>query len=125
MNGFFAVGLGAACGAWLRWGLSTLLNTCLPQFPLGTLVTNLFGGFLMGLVLGWMHSVEQFPVELRLLLTTGFLGGLTTFSAFSAESFGLLIRHQYFWAAIHTISHVLGALLFTAAGFYLMLSLKH
>jgi len=125
MNGFFAIGLGAACGAWLRWGLSTLLNSFLPYFPLGTLLTNLIGGLFMGLVLGWMHGAEHFSEELRLLLTTGFLGGLTTFSAFSAESFGLLLRHEYFWAAIHTLSHVLGSLLFTAAGFYLMLSLRH
>src|SRR3546814_19639998 len=88
MNGFLAVGAGAAVGAWARWGLGHWLNATLPQLPLGTLAANLVGGYLVGLALGWFALSEGVPPELRLLIVTGFLGGLTTFSTFSAEEIG-------------------------------------
>src|SRR5205807_3992604 len=84
--GFLAVGGGAAVGAWLRWWLGMLLNPLFPTLPLGTLAANLVGGYLMGIALAVLSHFEALPPEARLLITTGFLGGLTTFSTFSAEA---------------------------------------
>lgn len=111
-----AVGIGAALGAWIRWGLGLLLNTLHPAMPLGTLVANLIGGYLMGLAMS-LFALNVPSTELRLLITTGFLGGLTTFSAFSAEAVGLMQRNEYGWATVHISSHVIGSLLMTALGF--------
>ena len=116
MNSFFAVGIGAALGAWLRWGLGLLLNALHPTLPMGTLIANLVGAYLMGVLIA-LFAITTPSSELRLLLTTGFLGGLTTFSAFSGEAFTLLQRHQYAWAAVHISSHVFGSLIMTALGF--------
>lgn len=116
LSGFLAVGLGAAVGAWLRWGLGLLLNPLVPSLPLGTLVANLAGGYLIGIALGMFSHFASLPAEVRLLVVTGFLGGLTTFSTFSAEAFTLLARQQYVWAAGHMLSHLLGSLAMTALG---------
>jgi len=122
MNGWswLAVGAGAAIGAWLRWGVSMLLNPLFPNLPLGTLFANVFGGLLMGVAIAWIGHYENLAPEVRLLLTTGFLGGLTTFSTFSAESSALLLRGEWGWSAAHALAHVLGALLATFAGIALM-----
>lgn len=119
------IGLGAAIGAWCRWGLGIVFNTVWPNLPLGTLIANLSGGFMMGLVLGFigLGSIEN--PSLRLFITTGFLGGLTTFSAFTGESLTLLQKHEYSLAAIHVSSHVLGALLMAAIGFAFIQYLKN
>ena len=119
-----AVGVGAAIGAWARWGLGLLLNATLPQLPLGTLTANLIGGYLVGLALAWFALSEGVPPEARLLIVTGFLGGLTTFSTFSAEAVGLLSRQQYAWAATHIGAHLFGSLFATALGFATLRLLK-
>ena len=93
------------------------MNAMLPQLPMGTLAANLIGGYLIGLALAWFALSDGVPPEARLLILTGFLGGLTTFSTFSAEAVGLLARQQYAWAAVHTGLHVVGSLLATALGF--------
>jgi fluoride exporter len=116
-GGFLAVGIGAALGAWARWGLGLWLNALLPQLPLGTLAANVVGGYLIGLSLAWFALAEGLPPEMRLLVITGFLGGLTTFSTFSAEAVGLLSRQQYAWAATHIGLHLAGSLGATALGF--------
>jgi CrcB protein len=116
-SGFLAVGGGAAIGAWVRWGLGHWLNAALPQLPLGTLAANLVGGYFVGLALAWFSLSEGVSPEARLLIITGFLGGLTTFSTFSAEAVSLLSRHQYGWAATHVALHVSGSLAATALGF--------
>lgn len=113
---FLAVGAGAAVGAWLRWGLGVLLSPLFPTLPLGTLATNLLGGYLMGLSLGYLGHYETLPAEVRLFVTTGFLGGLTTFSTFSAEAVNLLSRSQPGWALTHIASHLLGSLALTGLG---------
>ena len=84
-----AVGIGAALGAWARWALGVALNATVPNLPLGTLAANLIGGYLIGVAVAWFEAHGASP-ELRLLVTTGFLGGLTTFSAFSGEATALL-----------------------------------
>ena len=114
---WLAVGGGAALGAWLRWGLGIALNASM--LPMGTLIANLGGGLLMGMALAYFVATPQ-QNELRLFVMTGFLGGLTTFSAFSAEAFNFLQKQQYAWAAAHISSHVLGSLLMTAIGFMLV-----
>ena len=115
-NGFLAVGVGAAIGAWLRWGLGLMLNATLPALPIGTLVANLIGGYFMGLFMGLFSMTSTFSPELRLFVMTGLLGGLTTFSTFSAEAVTLLSRGQYGWATTHIAVHVLGSLAMTGFG---------
>ena len=113
---FLAVGLGAFAGAVVRWLLGIALNPILPALPLGTLAANLGGGLVIGMMLGLFAHYETVPIVWRLAITTGFLGGLTTFSAFSAETVTLLLRQQYGWTAAIIAAHVVGSLLMTLAG---------
>ena len=115
--GFAAVGLGAALGAWLRWGLGLWLGGLHGLVQIGTLAANLLGGYLVGLALGYLSGQPQLAPEWRLFIVTGFLGGLTTFSSFSGESLTLLQRGELGWALAHTALHLLGSLLLCAAGF--------
>jgi len=111
-----AIGGGAAAGAWLRWLLGMLLNPIFPTLPLGTLAANLLGGLLMGFAMGFLSHFEALPPEMRLFVTTGFLGGLTTFSTFSAETATLVTHEQYGWTAAIIAVHVIGSVLMTLAG---------
>ena len=123
---WLAVGGGAAMGAWIRWGLGIALNASM--LPMGTLIANLGGGLLMGMAMAYFASTsaqDTLQHTLRLLVMTGFLGGLTTFSAFSAEAFNFLQKQQYAWAAGHIASHVVGSLLMTAIGFALVHYLRN
>ena len=113
---FAAVGAGAACGAWLRWWLGVWLNPVFALVPLGTLAANLLGGLLMGVALAAVQAWPTLSPALKLLLTTGLLGGLTTFSAFSGESLQLLQRGAGALALLHAAGHVLGALVCAAGG---------
>jgi CrcB protein len=113
---FFAVGFGAFAGALLRWGFGILFNPLLPALPLGTLASNLLGGFVIGAALGVFNQFQSLPPEVRLFVTTGFCGGLTTFSTFSAETVTLMLRQQYGWTAAIVSAHVIGSLLMTLAG---------
>src|SRR3989338_774105 len=96
-SAFAAVGIGAAFGAWSRWGLAVALNHMVPALPLGTLVANLAGGFLIGAAFELFIQHATLPVEYRLFFITGFLGSLTTFSAFSLEAGVLLQGARYGW----------------------------
>lgn len=116
---FAAIGAGAAAGAWLRWGLSTWLNPVFPTLPFGTLAANLLGGWLMGVAMAVLAHFDAMAPELRLLITTGFLGGLTTFSTFSAETTTLLTRGQYDWALGEVLVHVVGSVSMTIFGIFL------
>src|SRR6478735_8670320 len=111
-----AIGSGAALGALLRWVLGTRLNPLLPDFPLGTLAANLLGGYAIGLVLGWLALRPDLPPEVRLFLVTGLLGGLTTFSTFSAEVVNQLATGRMGWALTIAATHLGGSLLLTALG---------
>ena len=119
-GGILAVGGGAAVGAWLRWWLGVLLNPLFPTLPLGTLAANLIGGLMMGFAMEVLTRHAVLPAEVRLLVTTGFLGGLTTFSTFSAEVVTLLIRREYLWGSITVASHVVGSLAMTIVGIILI-----
>ncbi len=119
-NAFIAVGIGAAIGAWLRWGLGLWLNPVLPELPLGTLSANLVGGYLIGIAVAFFMQHPGLSPEWRLLIITGFLGGLTTFSTFSAETVTLLARGQYAWSLAIIAAHLGGSLLMTVLGMQTM-----
>lgn len=116
MSAFVAVGVGAMLGAWLRWGLTTWLNPVVPSLPLGTLAANIGGGYAVGIAVAFFSSSEINP-EWRLAVITGFLGALTTFSTFSAESVQLLQAARYGAALVHSAMHLFGAIAATALGF--------
>jgi len=113
-----AIAIGAVAGAWLRWGLGLALNPVFPTLPLGTLTANLVGGLIIGVM---MTAADPLGLSAatRLLITTGFLGALTTFSTFSAETVNLLLRSQYAWAVGAAAAHLGGSLLMTGVGILL------
>ena len=115
-QGFVAVGIGAACGAWLRWLLGYWQNPVFPTVPMGTLAANLVGGYLIGIAVAYFGEHAGLPAEIRLFIITGFLGGLTTFSTFSAETVALLARAQYLWASILISAHLAGSIAMTILG---------
>ena len=114
-----AVATGAALGALARWGLAHALNGLFPQLPAGTLVANLVGGWGIGLAMALFAQAPHLSPEWRLFVITGFLGGLTTFSTFSAESLALLMRAEFAAAALHSVAHLLGSLGAAAVGYRL------
>lgn len=111
-----AVATGAALGALLRWALALRLNPLGGSLPLGTLVANLAGGYAIGLVLGWLAQHPELSPQWRLFLVTGLLGGLTTFSTFSAEVVQQLEQGRYAWALATASVHLFGSLALTALG---------
>ncbi|MEP7181285.1 MAG: fluoride efflux transporter CrcB [Betaproteobacteria bacterium] len=113
---FASVGVGAALGAWLRWGLSAWLNPKLPMWPLGTVAANLVGGYLVGIAIAFFAARPELSPEWRLLAITGFLGGLTTFSTFSAEVTQLLLRGDTLAGVSLAAAHLVGSLVLTVAG---------
>ena len=118
MYPFFSVGIGAALGAWLRWWLGLTMNSIFPAIPLGTLTANIIGGFLMGIFMAITKNHAFISETARLAIATGFLGGLTTFSTFSAETVTLASHQEYLWVAVSLISHVGGGVLATLLGIY-------
>lgn len=120
MSAFLAVGLGAMIGAWLRWGLGAWLNPAVPALPLGTLAANLIGGYAIGLTIAWLTEHPAMPPELRLFLITGLLGGLTTFSTYSAEVVMALSRGWWLSAGVIAFSHMAGSFIATGLGLYTM-----
>ena len=116
-GGIVAVGIGAALGAWLRWSLSTWLNPRVPAFPLGTFAANLVGGYLVGLAVAFFMARHDLPHEARLFVVTGFLGGLTTFSSYSAEVVELVMRGDVALGVLLAAAHLAGSLVLTWAGF--------
>jgi CrcB protein len=112
------VGLGAALGAWARWGLAIVFNTGAAGIPLGTLCANVIGGFLIGVAMESLSRLAGVSEPLRLFIVTGFLGGLTTFSTFSAEVVASLLRGHYGWAFLIAVSRLAGSLLATILGIY-------
>ncbi len=111
-----AIATGAALGALARWGLANALNGLFPQLPPGTLVANLVGGYGIGLAMAVFAQAPQLPPEWRLFVITGFLGGLTTFSTFSAEVVTALQQGRTGWALMTAGTHLVGSVLATLAG---------
>ena len=115
-SGAIAVAIGAVLGAWSRWGLSYLFNALWPSLPPGTLAANLVGAYLIGFSIELFSLHKGIPPEAALLVNTGFMGSLTTFSTFSAEAVTLLTQGQYIWAIFHITSHLVGSLMLTVLG---------
>jgi CrcB protein len=111
-----AVSLGASLGALLRLGLSESLNATFPAIPPGTLLSNLIGGYLVGIAIA-LFATSNLPLEWRLFAITGFCGGLTTFSTFSAELVILLQQGRAMWALAAAAVHLAGSVTMTFAGF--------
>ena len=112
------IGVGAALGAWMRWGLAAALNARFAALPLGTLAANLIGGFLIGVAMEWFGRHGGWSEPLRLFVVTGFLGALTTFSTFSAEVVAALLRAHYGSALLIASTHLAGSLAATVAGIF-------
>ena len=110
-----AISIGASLGALARWGLSLWLTPG-GVIPWGTLAANLIGGYLIGICIAAFQAMPHLDPVWRLALVTGFLGGLTTFSSFSAEVVIFLMDARYGLAALTAMVHVLGSLLLTVAG---------
>lgn len=111
---FLAIGAGAALGAWLRWLLGLRLNVA--GWPWGTLAANLVGGYLIGIMVAVIAAHPEWPAWVRLAAVTGFLGGLTTFSTFSAETLDMLQRGAYAAALGYAAISLVGSLCLTALG---------
>ncbi len=111
-----SISVGAAVGAVLRWFLSTQLNSLFPMIPAGTLAANLIGGYLIGVAVTLFAQYPSIPPEVRLLVVTGFLGGLTTFSTFSSEVVSRLQEGRVMWALGAISVHVAGSLGMTLLG---------
>lgn len=116
MKNFLYIGLAAALGAWSRWGIGILLNAMYPLFPLGTLIANLIGGYLTGISMGAFELFSELNPDLKLIINIGFLGGLTTFSAFTAEVFQLLQKNELVASLTLVALHVIGSLLMAYLG---------
>ncbi|WP_293717243.1 fluoride efflux transporter CrcB [Stenotrophomonas sp. UBA7606] len=121
---FLSIGAGAALGAWLRYGLSLWLNPLHNTVPLGTLTANLLGGYVIGLALAFFATRPELSPQWRLFVVTGLLGGLTTFSTFSAEVVYLLQRQQLGWGLLTIGLHLGGSLSMTALGWWTWRSLR-
>jgi CrcB protein len=111
-----AVCVGASLGALLRWWLGAQLNSLFPAVPPGTLAANLVGGYVIGLAIAFFALYSAIAPEWRLLIITGFCGGLTTFSTFSAEIVTLLQQGRSLWALGAAAMHLFGSVLMTLAG---------
>ncbi len=111
-----AISLGASLGAMLRWWLGSRLNSFFPTIPPGTLAANLIGGYIIGLAIAFFASYSALAPEWRLFVITGFCGGLTTFSTFSAEVVALLQQGRPLWACGAVALHLSASVLMTFAG---------
>ena len=121
---FLAVALGAIAGSWLRWLLSLWLNRNADMLPWGTLAANMLGGYLVGLILGLVAANPEWPQFWRLLLVTGFLGALTTFSTFSAEVIGFVEEGRLGMALTYAGTSLIGSLALTFLGLLTAHSLR-
>ena len=119
-----AIFLGAGFGALLRAGVNVLAVSAASVIPLGTLLSNMVGGYLVGLAVAYFGNNPQLSPEWKLLVVTGFLGGLTTFSSFSAEVVGFIQRGEFTWALGTAMLHLVGSLILTFLGILTYQALK-
>ena len=125
LSALLATGCGAFLGACLRYLLGVALNPVFPTIPFGTLAANLLGGLIMGVVMGAFAQFSALSPEVRLFVTAGFLGGLTTFSTFSGETVTLLLRQEYLWTLAIVGLHVVGSIAMTLLGFAIAQSVRN
>ena len=121
---FLIIGFASAIGAWLRWAIGYFLYVLYPGLPFGTLAVNLLGGFLMGMSIAYFQATAStLNEELKLFINIGFLGGLTTFSAYTSDIFSLLQRGEVQTSFLFLVSHVFGALIMAYIGWYILIFL--
>ncbi|WP_022982789.1 fluoride efflux transporter CrcB [Ideonella sp. B508-1] len=125
MLAVLAIALGASLGALLRWVLGNQLNALFPFLPPGTLAANLLGGYLIGLAVAFFATHPTLPPEWRLFAVTGFLGGLTTFSTFSAEVVTQLMAGRLGWSLMTVAVHVAGSITMTLLGIGTVSLVRH
>ena len=116
LKAIIAISVGAAVGALLRWALGLKLNSLMPAIPPGTLAANLIGGYVVGLAIAFFADAPELSPEWRLLVITGFCGGLTTFSTFSAEVVALMQQGELARMALAISLHLAGSVAMTVAG---------
>jgi CrcB protein len=124
IRSLLVISLWASLGAILRWGLGAAFNALFPTIPPGTWLANMLGGYLMGVALAYFGQQTGLAPEWRLLVITGFLGGLTTFSTFSAEVTTLIQQGRMLWAGAAVSAHVVGSLAMTLLGLATVATLK-
>ncbi len=120
-----AIAVGSTAGGLLRWGLSQRLNAILPSLALGTLASNLIAGYVIGVALAFFMQAQDVSPEWKLLVVTGFCGGLSTFSTFSAEIVFLLQAGRFGWALANVLMHLGGSLAMTMLGMLTLQALRH
>ncbi|MGI6657604.1 MAG: fluoride efflux transporter CrcB [Desulfobulbus sp.] len=125
LRSLVSISIGASAGAILRWLLGRWLNALFPLLPPGTLAANLLGGYLIGIAIAIFAALPQLAPEWRLCIITGFLGGLTTFSTFSAEITTLLQQGRLLWAGAAIILHVAGSVGMTLLGLATVAFIKY
>jgi fluoride exporter len=113
---FIAVGIGGGLGSLLRWALGLRLNAIFPNLPLGTFAANVIAGYIIGVAVAFFARYPNVSVEWRLFIITGLMGGLSTFSTFSAEVVAHLQQGRLGWAFGEIAIHVGASLLMTALG---------
>jgi len=119
-----AIFFGAGLGALLRAGFNILTVSAASVIPLGTLISNMVGGYLVGLAVAFFGNNPQLSPEWKLFVITGFLGGLTTFSSFSAEVVSFIQRGEFTWALGTALLHLIGSLVLTLLGILTYQALK-
>ncbi len=124
LTSILVIAIGAALGALLRWYLAARFNQMFPQLPPGTLAANLLGGYLIGIAMAVFLAFPAMSPQWRLLTVTGFLGGLTTFSTFSAEVVTALLAGEGLWALSTIASHVVGSIVMTLLGVFTVRGLR-
>jgi len=124
LTSILVIAIGAALGALLRWYLAARFNPMFPQLPPGTLAANLLGGYLIGIAMAVFLAFPAMSPQWRLLTVTGFLGGLTTFSTFSAEVVTALLAGQGLWALSTIAFHVIGSVVMTLLGVFTVRGLR-
>ena len=124
LQSLIAISIGASIGATSRWLVGLWLNTFFAHLPLGTLLVNLVGGYFIGVALALFAAHPHWSPEWRLLIVTGFLGGLTTFSTFSLEMAQLLQQEKWLWLFVGISSHVLGSIIMTLFGLWTVATIK-
>ncbi len=120
IKSLIAVAIGGSAGSVLRWILGVRLNALFPNLPPGTLAVNLIGGLIIGAAMAFFLRNPELDPTWKLFIATGFCGGLTTFSTFSLEIVTLMQSGQFFWAVSTVLAHLIGSLLMTFAGFWLV-----
>ena len=114
---FLIIGFASAIGAWLRWGIGYLFYALCPGLPFGSLAVNLLGGFLMGISIAYFQATTStLSEELKLFINIGFLGGLTTFSAYTSDIFSFLQKGEVQTSFLFLVSHVFGSLIMAYVG---------